>query len=85
MRLTKQAKMKVYYADIKTCEQRARIGEIAPEHVLCFANLLSATRAVQLATGPGYSSLDAIMDAVPAAYSVNWLKGRLARLRSERA
>jgi len=62
--------------DIALFSAKARSGEIGDDAVVPLAVVFAACRKAQIAIGPGHFPLDALLDALPAAYVENCLKKR---------
>jgi hypothetical protein len=61
-------------ADLEMFSAKARRGEIPETCVGLLANCFAACRAAQVAMGPGYEPLHAMLAAVPERYARNFLR-----------
>ena len=66
-------------ADLSRFQAKARRGEIPDRAVTPLAVVFAASRNAQIAIGPGYHALDAILEAFPPIYVENWMNQKRRR------
>lgn len=65
--------------DIAKFQAQADRGDFPSHAVRPLAAVYAAARRAQSHIGPGHKPLDALLDALPEAYVINWLNKRFGK------